>query len=258
MPRCNQFSSNSRHGFSVMSLSRRITALCVAVLFLASFPRAFAGSITQVSFTMASGDRTPGASSKTATLSFTASSPLPAGGAITLMFPSALLRSRAPAPFDSAPSANACVPGTQPTGCPPQAQYVMFWFGFVCPMGSYFAPSGVQSDGCPSLQDVECTAGSVPPSCSHVSHMIAAIPSLCPVGEFAALSGLNPASRCPNVPSFLAGLYWPAALVSNAQGATFASFQNVNISVGSMRYNQVLVISAASAVPSGKCATRCS
>jgi hypothetical protein len=361
----NQFTTDSRHGSSAMCLRRRIIALCVAVLFLASFPHAHAGSITQVSFTMASDDRTPGASFKTATLSFTAPSPLPAGGSITVMFPSALLRSRVAAPSDGTPSASAsfcingnarpptgcsaqghylmihfndvcpdsgsyfapfgvlsngcpkdvfdvfcqrgvvpvtcsklsklvaalpdacppgsyfapdideatkcpsppqiipehssprCEPGIRPAGCPAAAQYIMSWFGFLCPMGSYFAPSGVQSDGCPSVQDVQCTPGAVPSSCSQVSNMIAAIPSVCPNGEFATPSGLNPASRCPNVPSYATGLYWPTVLMSNAQGATFATFHNVNISVGSMRYNQVLVITATSAVPPGKYLTLC-
>ncbi len=155
-------------------------------------------------------------------------------------------------PEDATPR---CVTGAAPLDCSPQAQYVMFWFGTVCPFGSYFAPGGIQRDGCPIIQDVQCVAGAVPPACSELSRKISAIPSVCPYGQFAAPLGVHPASKCPNVPSYAAGLCWPTARTSGAAGATtvsYASFQNADITIGSMRYDRVLVVTAASPIPSGK------
>jgi hypothetical protein len=147
-----------------------------------------------------------------------------------------------------------CISGSAPLDCSPQAHYIMFWFGSVCPSGSYFAPGGIQNDGCPIIQDVQCFAGGVPLGCSESSRKISAIPSVCPFGQFAAPLGLHPESKCPNVPSYAGGLYWPTALTSSAAGATavsYASFQNADISTSSMHYNRVLVVTAASLIPSG-------
>jgi hypothetical protein len=335
----------------------------------AAAPPAAPRQISNVTFTMAASDRLPNAARKTATLSFRAASAIPAGGGITIMFPSIIFPSRislgdAPAfagdvQTSSQPPAPICISGSAPTdcsvqgkylmstfsdicpsngfyfapfgllpnGCPKdvfnmfcqpgllpaicsdaskmvaalpdacpsgsyfapdvdavtkcpavpqstpddstprcamgaapldcsiQAQYIMFWFGSVCPFGSYFAPGGIQSDGCPIIQDMQCVSGAVPSGCSELSRKISAIPSVCPYGHFAAPFGLNPASKCPDAPSYAAGLHWPTALTSGSAGATsvsFATFQNANISIGSMRYECVLVVMAASSIPSGK------
>jgi hypothetical protein len=148
-----------------------------------------------------------------------------------------------------------CAVGAAPLDCSIQAQYIMFWFGSVCPFGSYFSPGGIQSDGCPIIQDMHCVPGAVPSGCSELSRKISAIPSVCPYGHFAAPLGLNPESKCPKAPSYAAGLYWPTALTSGSAGATsvsYATFQNANISIGSMRYDRVLVVMSASSIPSGK------
>lgn len=156
-------------------------------------------------------------------------------------------------PEDTTPR---CAMGAAPLDCSIQAQYIMFWFGSVCPFGSYFAPGGIQSDGCPIIQDMQCVPGAVPSGCSELSRKISAIPSVCPPGHFAAPIGLDPASKCPNVPSYATGLYWPTALTSGSAGAatsvSYATFQNANISIGSMHYDRVLVVMAASSIPSGK------
>jgi hypothetical protein len=156
------------------------------------------------------------------------------------------------APEDTSPR---CITGSAPLDCSPQAQYIMFWFGIVCPSGSYFAPAGIESDGCPVIQDVQCVAGAVPLGCSELSRKLSAIPSVCPQGQFAAPLGLDPVSKCPSVPSYANGVYWPNAITSGASGASsvsYASFQNTRVSIGSMRYDHVLVVTASSLIPSGK------
>lgn len=221
--------------------------------------------ISNVNFAMAASDRLPGAIGKTATLSFAAASPIPAGGSITVMLPPNVFPSRIPTPNRTQEFvddvAAPCVTGAAPSDCPPQAHYIMFWFGIVCPSGSYFAPGGIQSDGCPVIQDVQCVAGAVPLGCSEISRKISAIPSVCPQGQFAAPLGLDPVSKCPSVPSYADGVYWPNAITSGASGASsvsYASFQNTRISIGSMRYDHVLVVTASSLIPSGKPLCVCS